>query len=50
MAILLGYSNQNQARLKAEKNTLQKEYQKWQSLPEKIGQYAHVHELALVSF
>ncbi|KAF7553737.1 hypothetical protein G7046_g7010 [Stylonectria norvegica] len=25
--------------LRREKNTLQKEYQKWQSLPEKIGQY-----------
>jgi phospholipid N-methyltransferase len=30
-------ADQIQTQLKAEKNTLQKEYQKWQSLPEKIG-------------
>lgn len=29
----------SQERLKREKNTLQKEYQKWQSLPEKIGEH-----------
>lgn len=46
----LAILTRNQTRLKAEKNTLQKEHQKWQSLPEKIGQYAHTHNLALISF